>query len=84
MMGWINKVVRAEDLDKEVERWAQELVTKSPTAIALAKKMHNLYYDLLSSSTEVGVEILTFFWGTSEAREGMLAFKEKREPVFKP
>jgi 1,4-dihydroxy-2-naphthoyl-CoA synthase len=26
---------------------------------------------------------LTFFWGTDEAREGMLAFKEKRAPEFK-
>jgi 1,4-dihydroxy-2-naphthoyl-CoA synthase len=83
-MGWINKVVAAEELDKEVEAWAGEILDKSPTAIALAKKMHNAYYDLLSSSAEMGVEMLTFFWGTPEAREGMLAFKEKRQPLFKP
>lgn len=83
-MGWINKVVPAEDLEKETEKWAKEIVEKSPTAIALSKKMHNVYYDQLSSSTEIGVEMLTFFWGTEEAKEGMLAFKEKRQPVFKP
>jgi len=83
-MGWINKAVSAEDLEKETEKWAKEIVEKSPTAIALGKKMHNAYYDLLSSSAEMGVEMLTFFWGTKEAREGMLAFKEKRQPVFKP
>ncbi|MCF8084865.1 MAG: enoyl-CoA hydratase/isomerase family protein [Deltaproteobacteria bacterium] len=83
-MGWINKAVPAEDLEKETEQWAQEIREKSPTAIALGKKMHNVYYDLLSSSAEMGVEMLTFFWGTKEAREGMLAFKEKRPPVFKP
>lgn len=82
-MGWINKVVPGEELQSEVEKWANEIVAKSPTAIALAKKMHNAYYDLLSSSAEIGVEMLTFFWGTPEAREGMLAFKEKRQPVFK-
>lgn len=83
-MGWINKVVPPEELLEESEIWAREIVAKSPTAIALAKKMHNVYYDLLSSSAEIGVEMLTFFWGTPEAREGMVAFKEKRQPVFKP
>jgi 1,4-dihydroxy-2-naphthoyl-CoA synthase len=82
-MGWINKAVAPEELDPEVDRWAREIVEKSPTSIALAKKMHNLYYDLLSSSAEMGIEMLTFFWGTEEAREGMLAFKEKRPPAFK-
>ena len=82
-MGWINKVVPPEDLDREVEIWANEILEKSPTAIALGKRLHNVYYDMLSSSAEIGVEMLTFFWGTDEAREGMLAFKEKRKPVFK-
>ena len=82
-MGWINKAVPPEELEKKTEAWAMELVAKSPTALALGKKMHNAYYDLLSSSAEMGVEMLTFFWGTEEAREGMMAFKEKREPMFK-
>jgi len=82
-MGWINKAVAPEELEREVGTWAQEILSKSPTAIALAKKMHNVYYDMLSPSVEAGVELLTFFWGTDEAKEGMLAFKEKRTPDFK-
>jgi enoyl-CoA hydratase/carnithine racemase len=82
-MGWINKTVAPDELEREVEDWAQEILGKSPTAIALAKKMHNVYYDMLSPSVEAGVELLTFFWGTDEAKEGMLAFKEKRPPAFK-
>ncbi|MFZ3046932.1 MAG: enoyl-CoA hydratase-related protein, partial [Desulfatirhabdiaceae bacterium] len=83
-MGWINKAVLPEELNKEVEIWANEILEKSPTAIALGKRLHNVYYDMVSSSGEIGVEMLTLFWGTDEAREGMLAFKEKRKPVFKP
>lgn len=81
-MGWINKAVGPEELDKETLKWAEEIVEMSPTAITLGKKMHNVYYDLLSSSAEMGIEMLTFFWGTDEAREGMRAFKEKRRPDF--
>ena len=81
-MGWINKAVAPDELDSEVDSWAREILSKSPTAITLAKKMHNVYYDMLSPSVEAGVELLTFFWGTEEAREGMRAFKEKRPPEF--
>jgi dihydroxynaphthoic acid synthetase len=81
-MGWINKVVAPEELDSEAETWALEIAVKSPTAITLAKKMHNAYYDLLSANSEIGVEMLTLFWGTDEAKEGMKAFKEKRPPIF--
>ena len=45
--------------------------------------MHNVYYDMLSASVEAGVELFAFFWGTDEAAEGMLAFKEKRQPEFR-
>jgi enoyl-CoA hydratase/carnithine racemase len=82
-MGWINKTVPPDELEREVDTWAQEILSKSPTAIALAKKMHNVYYDMLTPSVEAGVELLTFFWGTDEAKEGMQAFKEKRTPAFK-
>jgi enoyl-CoA hydratase/carnithine racemase len=81
-MGWINKAVAPDNLESEVDSWAREILSKSPTAITLAKKMHNVYYDMLSPSVEAGVELLTFFWGTDEAREGMRAFKEKRKPEF--
>ena len=69
-MGWINEVVPPGELDGEAEKWAREILDKSPTAITLAKKMHNIYYDLLSSSVEMGVEILTLFGGTAEAGRG--------------
>ena len=37
-MGLVNRVVPAEDLDAEVDAWCQELLERSPTAIATPKK----------------------------------------------
>ena len=45
-------MVSSDELDPEVDQWANEIISKSPKAIALAKKMHNVYYDLLSPTVE--------------------------------
>jgi 2-ketocyclohexanecarboxyl-CoA hydrolase len=81
-MGWINRVVPGDDLEAVAAEWAREIVEKSPTAIALAKKLHNHHHDLAARSVEEGIEMLTTFWGTDEAREGFTAFREKRKPVW--
>ena len=40
-MGLVNTVVPADKLDEEVASWAREIVQKSPTAIAIAKRSFN-------------------------------------------
>jgi len=82
-MGWVNKVVPHEKLMEEAESWAMEILDKSPTAIAIAKKAHNAFYNLLRQSLEDGIELLSLFWGTDEAKEGFTAFKERRKPKFR-
>lgn len=82
-MGWINKVVPHEQLIPETERWCQELLEKSPTALALAKKSLNLYYNAAAQSLDDGLEAIALYWGTEESKEGFRAFKEKRAPEFK-
>jgi enoyl-CoA hydratase/carnithine racemase len=81
-MGWINEVVAPEQLDHTAGEWAAELIEKSPTALALAKRMHNLWHNLASQVAEDGIEQLARFWGTPEALEGFTAFREKRKPDF--
>ena len=81
-MGWINEVVAPEQLDRVADEWAAELIEKSPTALALAKRMHNVWHNLASHVAEDGIEQLVRFWGTPEALEGFTAFREKRKPDF--
>ena len=45
-MGLVNKVVPHEDLDQEIAAWCAEIVERSPTAIAIAKRS----FDVISSS----------------------------------
>ena len=40
-MGLVNNCVPDEQLDAEVEKWCAELMQRSPTAIAIAKKSFN-------------------------------------------
>jgi 2-ketocyclohexanecarboxyl-CoA hydrolase len=81
-MGWINRVVPTEELDSTAEAWGREIAEKSPTSIAICKRLHNAHHSAGGQSIDDGIELLTLFWGTDEAREGFTAFREKRKPVF--
>lgn len=82
-MGWINRAVEEDELERVTREWAEEIARKSPTSIAISKKLHNVHHNLASQSVDDGVELLTFFWGSEEAKEGFGAFLEKRAPEFK-
>jgi len=81
-MGLVNRVVPTPRLMEEAFAIAEDLLKKSPTALAMAKESHNVLYRMLRPSMEEGVELLARFWGTEEAKEGLRAFKEKRIPNF--
>lgn len=82
-MGWVNRVVPAEQLDAAVDEWCQSLLAKSPTALRLAKMAINQGSDQLSGAVTQAMELITFFHDTAESREGMRAFVEKRQPQFR-
>jgi enoyl-CoA hydratase/carnithine racemase len=79
-MGWINKVVPLDQLDRAADEWSMELVNKSPTSLAIAKRMHNFTYEQGKAGLGILEELLTSFWRMEEPREGMRAFLEKRKP----
>lgn len=82
-MGLVNAVVPDAELDAEAERWCQELVARSPTAIALAKRSFNADTESIRGIGSLGMQGLALYYDTEESKEGGRALREKREPDFR-
>ena len=82
-MGMINAVVPHDQLDATVDEWCQEIVAKSPTAIAIAKRSFNADSDHIRGIGNAGLEALALYYQTEESKEGVRAFLEKRKPDFR-
>lgn len=82
-MGLVNKVVPHDQLDAEVDSWCAEIMEKSPTAIALAKRSFNMDTEHHRGISGLGMLGLSLYYDTDESKEGGLAFKEKRKPDFR-
>ena len=82
-MGMVNKVVPHKKLEQTAYDWAQEIMTKSPTAIKMIKFGFNLIDDGLVGQQIYAGEATRLAYGTDEAKEGKNAFLEKRKPDFK-
>jgi enoyl-CoA hydratase len=81
--GLVNGVFEPGELMERVSETARVLASKSPVALAYAKEALNL---ALQGSHEASlVQEASFFamlFSTEDAKEGMAAFAEKREPRF--
>ena len=82
-MGLVNKVVPHEDLDQEIAAWCAEIVERSPTAIAIAKRSFNADSDNIKGISGMGMQALTMYYASDESKEGVRAFNEKRKPDFR-
>ncbi len=82
-MGLVNAVVPDGELDAEVTRWCAELLQRSPTALAIAKRSFNADTEHQRGIASMGMQALALFYGTPESREGVAAFLEKRPPNFR-
>lgn len=81
-MGMVNKVVPHNELEQVAFEWAQEILTKSPTAIKMLKFAFNLIDDGLVGQQVFAGEATRLAYGTDEAEEGRNAFLEKRKRDF--
>ncbi|BBO76397.1 enoyl-CoA hydratase [Desulfosarcina widdelii] len=83
-MGLINKVVPADDLETEARRWAAVLAAKSPIAVQIAKSAFYSAADLeYDKAFEYMNEAFARLCSTEDAKEGVSAFLEKRQPDWK-
>lgn len=82
-MGMVNAVVPHSELEQTAYEWAQEILTKSPTAIKMAKFALNLIDDGLVGQQVYAGEATRLLYMTEEAKEGRDAFLEKRARDFK-
>jgi 2-ketocyclohexanecarboxyl-CoA hydrolase len=82
-MGMVNAVVPDGELDAEVARWCAEIVEKSPTAIAIAKRSFNADSAGITGIGDMGMQALAMYYQTDESKEGVQALKEKRKPEFR-
>lgn len=81
-MGMVNAIVPHDELENFAFDWAQEILTKSPTAIKMLKFSFNLIDDGLVGQQVFAGEATRLAYGTDEAEEGRNAFLEKRKRNF--
>lgn len=81
--GLANYVTTSEDLMKKCFEITGKIATKSPTAVRTAIKVINAGYNSQLNGFEVEIEEFGKSFGTSDFREGVDAFLEKRKANFK-
>jgi enoyl-CoA hydratase/carnithine racemase len=83
-IGIVNRVVPADEFDAAVDDWAHRLASKSPLIMKLGKQAAFAQMDM---SFFEGLEFLhsqlSLALSTEDIVEGVTAFFEKRDPVWK-
>jgi 3-hydroxypropionyl-coenzyme A dehydratase len=83
-LGIVNKVVPADAFQGAVDDWAVRLASKSPVLMRLGKDAMYRQQDLpFAEALELLHHNLTLAFATEDIHEGVAAFFEKREPVWR-
>ena len=82
-LGLVNQVVPDAELEAAAEKLAADLAAGPTFAFGLAKKMFNMANGTYEEFLDVENFVQPQLGQTEDHREGVAAFKEKRQPVFK-
>lgn len=83
-MGLVTRVVPVQELDSEVSTVMKNLAAKSPIGMKIGKEAFQTMVDMpLEDALDYLSEKLAEVASTEDAREGIMAFIEKRTPEFK-
>ena len=82
-MGLVNEVVPAAELDAAVERWIAQITACAPTSVRAVKQMVTRTAHLTAAEARATrLPALMAALGSKDSAEGVLAFQEKRAPVW--
>lgn len=82
-IGLINRVIPKEKLLDEALRWAAVILKNAPQATVEAKHLIDVYYPMpIEEDLYQGLTTLKHILDTEEAKEGVKAFFEKRDPIW--
>ena len=82
-MGFVNRVVPAADLDREVAAYCGLVAENAPLTMAAAKfAIRQTGLDPDARDLELSARMVEVCFNSEDYREGRKAFMEKRKPTF--
>jgi enoyl-CoA hydratase len=83
-IGLVNKVVPSDEFEAVVEEYAVKLASKSPLLMKMGKQAMFRQHDMaLLDALDFLHSQFTLSFSTEDAQEGLQAFLDKREPVWR-
>src|SRR6266571_4557417 len=83
-LGIVNEVVPRSELDSTVDRWVQDVLACAPLSVRAIKQVVRRTAHLSASEAQAQrLPALIEALESEDSQEGVLAFREKRAPVWK-
>jgi enoyl-CoA hydratase len=82
-LGLLDRVVKPENLKKEVIEFSKQFTDKPPLALKVIKNVMNKGLEThLETAMDLEIQGFAVLWSTEDRKEGIRAFLEKRKPKF--